>query len=252
MGIFAREERTDLNSVDALNNAVIASYHGYGLEPKLKQFLPEAKIVRAADPQGMFRLVSSGKADAAIQGLAAGEFMLKKNLINNVVNQGEFLARGESRLQAAECVVRKDLPHLMSIIDKAYASINEAEKQSKWNEWFGKNALKAKTSSILLSDQELAWIAQDHTVEVRVVKIPPYTILKKSTDPQGIPIDYLKLISERTGVRFKYNFSEKTFPEAMDGLEKHLSPDLISSLMRTPEKGGKKYCSLWIMPNHLT
>ena len=113
MGIFARKERLDLNSVEALKNAVIASHPGYGLEPRLKRLLPDAVIVHAVDPQGMFRLVSSGKADVVIHGLASGEFMLQKNLINNVVSHGEFLAKGESRLQAAEFVVRKDLPHLM-------------------------------------------------------------------------------------------------------------------------------------------
>ena len=178
MGIFARKERTDLNSIEALKNARIASHPGYGLNPKLKRLLPDAEIVHAVDPQGMFRLVSSGKADAVIHGLTSGEFMLRKNLILNVVSHGEFLAKGESRLQAAEFVVRKDLPHLMSIIDKTYASIDEAEKQAIWNKWFGKSASELKKTSILFTDQERAWIARKHTVKVRVADRPPFIYLQ--------------------------------------------------------------------------
>jgi PAS domain S-box-containing protein len=184
----------------------------------------------------MFRLVASGKADAVIHGLASGEFMLQKNHISNVVSHGEFLAKGESRLQAAEFVVRKDLPHLMSIIDKTYASIAEAEKQAIWNRWFGKNASGVKTSSVLFTDRERAWLAQNHTVQVRVVNIPPYIILSKGGEPEGISIDYLNFIAERTGVKFHYHFSGKTFPQALDGLKKHTGPDLITSMMRTPDR----------------
>jgi len=236
MGIFARKERVELNSIEALRNVRIASHPGYGLEPRLKRYLPNATIVYAKDPQSMFRLVAAGDADVVVHGLSAGEFMVQKNLINNVVSHGEFLAKGESRLKAAEFVVRKDLPHLMSIIDKTYASIDEAEKHSIWDKWFGKSSTKLKEKNVLFTDQERSWLSQNHPIDVRVTDLPPYIILKEGSEPEGISIDYLKLISERTGITFRYNPSGKTLPEALDGLKGHQGPDLITSMMRTPER----------------
>lgn len=235
MGIFARKERTDLNSIEALKNARIASHPGYGLEPKLKRLLPDAEIVYAIDPQGMFRLVSSGEADAVVHGLTSGEFMLQKNLILNVVSHGEFLAKGESRLQAAEFVVRKDLPHLMSIIDKSFASLPEAEKQSIWNNWFGKNASKVKASSILFTDQERAWMAQKHPVRVGFWQHPPYFYLKNGK-VVGLSVDLLNKVSEKTGVIFQFENKLGRFADILEGLKKHEGPDLVGAMMPTIDR----------------
>ncbi|WP_458774555.1 PAS domain-containing sensor histidine kinase [Desulforhopalus sp. 52FAK] len=235
VGIFARKERTDLNSIEALKNARIASHPGYGLEPKLKRLLPDAEIVHAVDPQGMFNLVSSGKADAVVHGLEGGNFIVQKNMILNVMSHGNFLPKGESRLQAAEFVVRKDLPHLMSIIDKTYASIAEAEKQAIWDEWFGKNDSKLKTSSILYSDMERAWIAQNHTVRVRVADRPPFIFLDKKR-PAGLSVDLIDEVSKRTGIQFHYVLPPRSFKEDLNGLIQHVGPDLILTLTPTKER----------------
>lgn len=235
MGIFAQKKRIDLNSVEALSKAVIASYHGYGFEPRLKRHLPDAEIIRADDAQGMFRLVASGKADAAIHSLEGGELTLHNNLITNVISHGEFLASGESRLQAAAFVVRKDLPALMSIIDKSYASVEEAKKQAIWNKWFGKNGSKVKTPSIFFSDQERSWIAQKHTVMVRVADRPPLIYLDKG-QPAGLAVDLIDEVSKLTGIQFNYVLPSLPFKEDLDGLIQHEGPDLILTLTPTKER----------------
>jgi ABC-type amino acid transport substrate-binding protein len=66
---------------------------------------------------------------------------------------------------------------------------------------------------------------------------PPLFFTNEDGSPDGIAIDYLKLISERTGVNFYYYYvSDKTFGEALDGLKKHLGPDLFPVLTSTPER----------------
>jgi formate hydrogenlyase transcriptional activator len=129
--------------------------------------------------------------------------------------------------------VRDDWPLLVSILNKGLKSIGREGLGTIVKNWLESNE---ESQSILLTDEEEAWLSKNHTVQVRIVDIPPYIIVKNSEKIEGISIDYLKLISERTGVKFQYKFTTKMFPEALDGLKKHQSPDLITSMMRTPER----------------
>ena len=210
MAIFGRSTRTDLDSIDALKNKVIASYIGYGFEPTLKRHLPEARIVRADTPLGMLRLVAWGKADAAVHEIASGERMLQRNLISNVVNHGEFIGKGESRLKASEYVVRKDLPHLMSILDKAYASIRESKKQAIWNKWFvGKTPPTTDKSIVALTPEERQWL--DAHPEIRFAfsaDYPPSLIVDEDGRLSGILKDVIDLLNQRLGTDFGITVAE--------------------------------------------
>lgn len=200
MAIFGQKNRTDLDSIDALKDKVIASYKGYGFETKLKRHLPEARIVRADDTQGMFRLVASGQADAAVHGIASGEFMLQKNLIANVVSHGEFLADGEKRLKVSQYIVRKDLPHLMSILDKAYASISESKKQAIWNRWFVGKTPKTEESILALTPEERAWLKAHPEINLGYTdSFEPLLIASDDGTFSGVYVDILEIMNKRLG-----------------------------------------------------
>ena len=205
MAIFGRENRTDLDSIDALKNKVIASYIGYGFEPTLKRHLPEARIVRADTPLGMLRLVASGKADAAVHEIASGEQMLQKNLIINVVNHGEFIAKSESRPKVSEYVVRKDLPHLMSILDKAYAALDDSEKQAIWNKWFaGKTPPKTDRSIVALTPEERQWLDAHPDIQLGyTATFEPEVIENPGGMYRGILVDILEELNRRLGTRIR-------------------------------------------------
>ena len=235
MAIFAQAKRHDLDSIEALKNQRIASYKGYGFEPTLKRHFPESNIIQADDVMGMLRLVATGKADAAIQEINTGEFLLRKNYLHNVINHGEFLPSGESRLKVSEYVVRNDLPQLLSILDKAYAAIAPSEKQRIWKKWFSSDMPTISKHPIYFTPQEQAWLAHNYTVKVRVADHKPYLDLIDGK-PEGIAVDFINEISERTGVKFHFVINSPSFSIDLKRLIDHTGPDVISSLMPTLER----------------
>lgn len=77
-----------------------------------------------------------------------------------------------------------------------------------------------------MSDEEKAWLDQKHPVRVRIADYPPYQIIKGNEAPQGITIEYLKLIEERTGIEFKYEVTEQPFAEFLESMKQGKGPDI--------------------------
>lgn len=128
--------------------------------------------------------------------------------------------------------LRNDEPLLVSIFDKAIAAITDEERVRITNRWLG---LKFPSVSadlgtrVNLTPEEQAWLAQDHTVRVRVVNFPPYMFLEKDKI-KGIVIDYLNLIGQRTGLTFEFSPETRPGQEALKSLKNLQGPDLMTGL----------------------
>jgi signal transduction histidine kinase/DNA-binding NarL/FixJ family response regulator len=68
------------------------------------------------------------------------------------------------------------------------------------------------------------------------VDYPPYQIIKSNEAPQGIVIEHLKLIEERTGIRFKYEVTDQPFAEFLESIKQRQGPDMTAVIMPTPER----------------
>ncbi len=136
LAIFAQKTATSINNLDSLKDKRIASYHGYAIDSLLKEQLPDANYIMADDAVGMLQLVATGKADAAIQELHTGKYMLSKYYINNLEVKDIAKFKRLKIPLGHSYVVNKKFPVLKSILDKAYLSLSENEKQSLWKKWF--------------------------------------------------------------------------------------------------------------------
>jgi PAS domain S-box-containing protein len=87
-----------------------------------------------------------------------------------------------------------------------------------------------------LTSEERAWLDQKHTVRVRIADWPPYLIVKDDQPPQGIVIEYLKLIGERTGIRFKHEVTDQPFAEFLDRMKQRQGPDMTAVIVPTPKR----------------
>ena len=230
--VFAKGDGDDLGSSEALQGKTIASYEGFVMDAVVEQYVPNAKIVYADDRLGMHRLVIEGKADIIISDLHIGEFFIHENNLSTIHSRGEFKPTGFSSPMISIFNVNKNSPQLLSILDKAYESLTPAEKKAIWNKWF----TAKETDELILTAKEQAWLSENKTVRVPVIDLPPYIIHDNESEPTGISIDYLNLISDRTGIRLKYYSPEKTISQLLDGLKEHQSPDLIPTIVANPER----------------
>ena len=95
---------------------------------------------------------------------------------------------------------------------------------------------KGLASPILLTEEDQAWLDQRHTVRVRVAATPPF--LMTNPLPQGISVDYLKVIGKRFGINFSFvENSEITWKEVVNDLTgEHKYLDLLPFITRTPAR----------------
>ncbi|NQT68042.1 MAG: transporter substrate-binding domain-containing protein [Desulfobacteraceae bacterium] len=235
MSIFARSSRSDISDVAYLENKTIASFTGYGFEPVIKKYLPNARIIRADDTEGMLRLVASGEADAAVQELHSGEFILRDSFINGVNRKGSFDPPGLPKTTGSEFAVSRKFPLLNSILNKSYNALPESEKNRVWRKWFASDAERAIKKQITLTPEEKAWLEQKHTVRVRVGNFPPYIFLGKD-EITGIAIDYLNLVAQRAGVTFEFIPGTRPWQKALESLMNSQGPDLMTSLSPIAER----------------
>ena len=204
MSIFARTSRSDIGDAASLENKVIASFKGYGFEPVIKKLLPSAKIIRADDTEGMLRLVASGEADAAVQELHSGEFILRDSFINGVSRKGSFDPPGLPVITGSEFGVSKKFPLLNSILNKSYNALPESEKNRVWRKWFADDTERLIKKQIQLTAEEQAWLREHPIITLGGGNFPPLEFFDETKgQSDGVGPDYAKLIGSMLGIEFK-------------------------------------------------
>lgn len=88
---------------------------------------------------------------------------------------------------------------------------------------------------VVLTPEEQAWLAEQHTVRVRVSDNAPSTFIVDGK-AVGIAPEFIEAISKRTGIKFRFIIPSPSFSEDLDGLIQHTGPDVIPSLQRTSER----------------
>ena len=139
--------------------------------------------------------------------------------------------------------IRKDWPELVPILNKSIAVLQQDELPSIINTWFGQWPQKSATTGeeignplLKFTDRERSWLLQNHTVRVRTIDWPPYQMVDDNEPPQGIVIEYLKRISERTGIAFKYEVTDQPFAEFLEDMKQKQGPDMTAVITPTPER----------------
>jgi two-component system sensor histidine kinase EvgS len=99
--------------------------------------------------------------------------------------------------------VRGDWPELVRILDKGLATISDGERNAINARWL-KLPASIGIFPVALSAQEKDWLSKKQTVRVGITDLPPFVFLEQGQKPAGISLDFLGLISERTGIDFSY------------------------------------------------
>ena len=133
--------------------------------------------------------------------------------------------------------IRKDWPELIPILNKTIAALQTRRAASSSLTNGSVNGLNYLRLHIVpLTSEERAWLDQKHTVRVRIADWPPYQIVKDNEPAQGIVIEYLKLIIDRTGIKFKYEVTDQPFAEFLASMKQHQGPDMTAVIASTPER----------------
>jgi signal transduction histidine kinase/response regulator of citrate/malate metabolism len=132
--------------------------------------------------------------------------------------------------------IRKDWPELIPILNKAIAALQQDDLPRIINKWFGQWPRLSAATGVTLTSEERAWLDKQHTVRVRIADWPPFLIVSDNEPPQGIVIEYLRLIGERTGIRFKNEVTDQPLAEFLESMKQRQGPDMTAVIVPTPER----------------
>jgi len=231
MAIFGRNEDSGVNGQSSLSGKRIASFADYGMHAHMAGHIPDARFVMAEDGVQMLKLVARGRADAAIQELYSGQYMIRSNYLNNLEVKGYVQFPGLENLQSHAYMIRKDLPVLESILTKSYNALSEAKKKQIWERWFGPEKQDVKT----FSREEQEWIKKHQALRFGFdPALAPIEFADKEGRPQGISPEYLKRLESILDVRFEPR-SHSSWAEAESSLRRG-DIALLPAMARTPDR----------------
>ncbi len=133
--VFLNENTKGINTFEDLYGKTVAvqmnsSHHSYMLE------FPEIQLSLYPTAQEALKAVSDDKETAFIGNLATSSYLAKSAGITNL-KYFSINADTNDKSQSLHFAVRKDWPELVSILNKALASMTKEQKSAINNKWIG-------------------------------------------------------------------------------------------------------------------
>ena len=227
--LYVRDDE-ESKTVEEIMQKRIASGKGFASEEFLKRNYPDTEIVYVDSELEGFEAVALNKADGFISWLPTANYLLRTNLITNVIPRFRV---GQNEDVAFRMAVRNDWPELVSILEKGMKQITREEYNALFDKWLIVDKLPSEQNKVILTDEEQAWL-KEHPV-IRVGADPglaPLEFRDESGVIQEISVDYLEHIRKILGIKFEF-VDEATWAEALE-MARNGELDLLSSVKRTP------------------
>ena len=227
--IIGRMGTVSRNSFDDFNEAVIHVVKGYPTEQLLRDKYPDLKIATVGSPAEGLRKVSFGEINYLSGYLPTISYQMEKQSIANI----KIVMTLKDKLGDSGMATRKDLPILRKILAKGLDAITQEEKRTIVNRWL--SFKQQSKTDLQLTQEEKAWLKQHKSISVGGPKaFPPFNYFDEKGQFFGMAADYMKLISERTGLKLEIQ-SNLPWPEVLKrSKEKRI--DVISCTARSQER----------------
>lgn len=128
--IFVRKTALGYESLEELSGKTVAVIRGTAINEHLTRFYPEIRQLELKSARDLMLAVSAGNADAAISVVASAWWHMKREGINNLDVSGDT-----NFSYAVRFAAHKDLPQLISVLDKGLYSISDAERDEIHRRW---------------------------------------------------------------------------------------------------------------------
>ncbi|MGB5867808.1 MAG: transporter substrate-binding domain-containing protein [Arcobacteraceae bacterium] len=193
-----------LKTIEDLNGKTLVIPKGFVLFEVLKKEIPDLKILEVNTLDEALYSLASNKADFLIESATTIQQTINQNGIPNV-SLAFFPNLNDTQFDnfALRFATLKENPVLLSIIQKAYDSIEITEIKKIQEKWFG-TVYKNQMNQIALTPQEEDYLAQHPTIKVsNEMDFPPFDFAI-GKQPFGYSIDLMNLIAQRIGLNVEY------------------------------------------------
>lgn len=196
--VLMRAGDTPIRDWQGLNGKTIFVPAKAAIIEKINAELPDATVVETLSKDDALARLSKGEGDAYVAWLSASP--QKLNELGLTITAQIDDRQGEMTLG-----VPTSKPVFASIVQKGIDAITQSEWANLRAKWFAGTAETAGTANLaILTDEEIQWIEQNKEVRVaNEMDWPPFDFVKHDT-PQGISIDLVNLIAQKTGINVTF------------------------------------------------
>jgi diguanylate cyclase (GGDEF)-like protein len=212
-------------SLDDLSGKTLSIAKGFSEIPLLKERYPDIKLHFTENGTEAFKLLSLGQVDATSYSIGAGNNIILKNALLNVVPAFEI--KDKIFQKYLHMATNKNNTILRDILEKGLHAFSEQEKSDLRKKWLLNQLKQPKPNLIEFTKEEQRWIDENPEVSIGVTKgFPPFSYEKKG-DHVGYEKDLLQLISQKSGLRFKIYL--ENWSTSLDNFKSNKT-DMISSI----------------------
>lgn len=178
--VFVVRNDSDLqiNTIDDLSGKTVSILEGNTFNLALLEKYPEIKIIESLSEKDAIKLTIEGKADATL--IAANTFSTHYRSFSNIIKIGLIDTDHSLNLVYS---IRKDWPELISILNKAIASIPRDLYDEIFHKWFNMNPVHQK-------------IKLKKIDTVIIDNYAPYSFVNEKGEPDGYTVDIIKAVAK--------------------------------------------------------
>lgn len=231
--LYQNSKQPPIDSLEALKGKTLALPEGFYLFDKFSP-IPGINLIPTSDSLESLMMVSTGRADATIELMSVADHLSRKYGIPNITVRNALNIEGAEPL-TLRLAVRKDLPILLSILQKAMDSLSEREKRELQQEWIERTS--SASHFIHLTGDELDWLESRAAIRICVQRDRmPFEKITDDGRHVGAVADILGLIRNHSGLNFRL-VPVASFRESVEALKTQRC-DLISQSPLLPENYG--------------
>ncbi len=229
---LTRKDKEPIHDFYDLAGSRLAMVKDYFYVEEIFRKHPEIEPYFMNSPLGALNALAAGTVDAAIANFAVANHLILKHNLGNI--RQDSVADVSSR--GFGYGVRKDWPELVSILDKAIASISEEKHDDIRNRWITYNPASgtSKPAKAELTEEERSWVRNHPIIKVsNMVNYAPISYEDAKGEAVGFAVDYFKLVAEKTGLNVE--FTSDTFGNLLQMI-KERKIDVLGMANKTEER----------------
>ena len=212
-------------SLEDLDGKTLGVAEGFSEVPLLQKHYPNIKLHFTKNGTEAFKLLSLGKIDATSYSLGAGNKIILKNALLNIIPAFEVKDKiFEKKLHMA---TNKNNKILRDILQKGLDSRTSEEKNELRTKWLLNQFNSSTTNKIEFTLKEKEWI--ENNPKISIAMMPDFSPFSHIVNDKyiGFEHDILSLISQKSGLNFdkKYDIWNKNL-----NAFKNKQVDILSSI----------------------
>lgn len=203
---ITRKDHPEIASFAELEGKTVAVGRGWSLEEYLRQRHPGVRRLQVDRFEQMLDAVVSGAADVTIEGEPALRYWVRRKGLHGLKIAGVASELDARRFGTHHFMAQKQAPELVSILDKALASLSPAEMWELQGRWLypPMEGREAGGSQLQLSAEERAYLQAKGKIRMCVAPdAMPYERINAEGAYEGIGADIMHLVGERIGANFE-------------------------------------------------